>query len=228
MLYASLGGFAVDYVTPDPAPDPTNDYVSTGDGHAIEIKVGYNTVEAILNPGLAHAVGDVLLTSPTAAITYNDNFTRFFWAGAGPGLDAGTGSCTDGWGSTFVVFNAPLKVTGTITIKEPPLSNNPLFNAGQTIRVAFNLTDPSGAAIPNALMRLSVLRLSPSLNTGAVVSTNNANVDNIFKTGSGNLYTFPLDPSAFAPLPPGTTAIYQFTIFGDSAQPFAFNIVVLF
>ncbi len=228
MHYASLGGFAVDYVTPDPAPDSTNDYVSTGDGHAIEIRVGYDTIDIVFDPGLGHATGDVLLTSPAAAITYTNDFTSNFWPAAGPGLDPGTGSSSDGWGSTFVVFNAPLKVTGTITIKQPPLSNNPQFNVGQTIRVAFNLTDPSGAAIPNAIMRLSILRTSPSLNTEAVVSTNNVNVDNIFKTGSGNLYTFPVDSSAFAPRPPGTTAIYQFTIFGDSAVPFAFNVTVLF
>ncbi len=229
-----MGGFCIQYRTPEPAPQPSIDFAAAGpDGPAIKAKVGYfDPLGLFSDPGLARCPDTFPNTVGNAC---NLDVTHDFYPTAGPGTDDGNIGDPTGW-SRYVVFNEPLPlafVDCTIQLKEPALSNNPPFTFGATIRVAFNLTHPDGSTCANAFERLSVLRTNPlPLHPEVVVSKNNSNQDNIFNFSS-NLYTFPLDSSAFQ-VPPGVTlgsktkVTYEFTIFGNGAPPFSFLITVLF
>jgi len=217
-------------------PVPISDIALPSFCSAFTFKAGAFTLDLLNNTGGAHTNG-----TPTQTAPFTECQSQHFWPAAGPGIDAGWDLGGDN--SKHVVFNSALTVNGKITLQQPvlsctttppplPPSCNPMFNFGQNIRVAFELTLPNGSSIPNATERLSILRTminnTPDSTPQRVVSTNNVNVNNFFKTGTGNLYTFPVDSSAFDRLPRGTVAIYQFTIWGDGAPPFSFNVTVDF
>ncbi len=222
MHFSPFGGFAVQYATSSAAaPAPGIQYAaSTPGAHAIEFKAFFSTQDFLLDPGVAHAAGDVLLTSPATPVTYTDDVTHDFWL-----ADQGAGSCTNGW-SEYVVFNEALKQNTAFSLKNPVASCgatttptcNPKFNIGQSVRFAFNLT-PS---VSNAIARLSIAKVEVNpdgtigiLQTISVFSKNSSNVDNFFSIGN-NLYTYDWDSSGAAGAGPG---LYQATIFSDSFAP---------
>jgi VCBS repeat-containing protein len=55
-----------------------------------------------------------------------------------------------------------------------------------------------------------------------VVATPSPATLNFFVPNSSGQYSYNVDSSAFDKLPKGTTATYQFTIWGNGATPFSF------
>ncbi len=227
--YSSLGGFLVEYHADSPIPVAGTDYAASTPGmhDAAKVIIGFDTPAVFQTPGLAYGPEQNLTPCPPFGARtpcYTKDISHDFWAAAGPGVDPGDGGTTDGFGSKFLVFDKPLRITGAaFMLKEPVLSGNPQFKQGQSIRVAFTLTDSAGNAIPNAIARLSILRISPTpFEVQPVLSKNNVNADNLFSSGtSGGLYTYTVDSSF---LSPGTQ---QFTIFSDSFAPRTFNVTVI-
>ena len=94
----------------------------------------------------------------------------------------------------------------------------------------------TGAAITQATERLSILRIQHTTNgtitnefvPQTVVSTNNMSFENFFNANSSGMYSFGADSSVFDPFGRGTSAVYQFTIWGNGAPPFSFDIIAQF
>jgi hypothetical protein len=222
--FSPFGGFAIQYATlSTAAPVAGKQYTASTPGtlDAIQFTVSFSTQDFLSHPGVARAKGyDVLLTAPTTPVTYTDDVTHDFWLADDTG-----GAGTDGW-SEYVVFNEALKQNTAFSLKNPVASCgttttptcNPQFTIGQSVRFAFNLT-PS---VSNAIARLSIAKVHVDpvgtiqiLQTIAVFSKNNSNVDNFFSVGN-NLYTYDWDSSGAAGAGPG---LYQATIFSDSFAP---------
>jgi hypothetical protein len=196
-------------------------------------KAAFFSAESIHDPGGAHSSGT------TSTDAYTDCQSQDFYATAAPGLDSGIS--TRGSNSKHVAFNSDFTFQNTTFVLTSPVSScspagncNPQFNAGQDIAVKFNLSSPSGP-VANATEQLSVLRVQHTTNGVAtnemvpqtVVSRNGATL-NFFIPNSSGHYHYDLDSSAFDPLPSGTTAVYQFNIWGNGFQPFMFNVNVVF
>ncbi len=232
--FSPFGGFAIQYATSSAgAPVAVTQYAASTPGthDAIQFKVSYSTQDFLLDPGVGHASGDTLLTSPTTPVAYTDDVTHDFWF-----ADQTDGGATDGFGSAYVAFNEglnPLNVNAAFSLKNPVASCgttatptcNPQFNLGQSVRFAFNLT-LNGAFVSNAIARLSITKVQVNpdgtiqiLQTIAVSSTNNKNIDNFFSIGN-NLYTYDWDSSVAATSAGGPgPGLYLATMFSDSFSP---------
>src|SRR5262249_41365561 len=118
--FSPFGGVAVQFATLTPAdgrpkPGPDGQFAgTTPDAPAIKFKISYSTEEFLLDPRAAHAAGDMLLTSPSAAITYTDDVTHDFWF-----ADQTAGGASDGTGSEYVAVNEALMQTATADLKSP-------------------------------------------------------------------------------------------------------------
>jgi hypothetical protein len=136
------------------------------------------------------------------------------------------------------VFNANTLFDGVISLNSPvssclSLTNcNPQFNIGQNISVKFTLllrTAPFGA-LTSATEQLSIARIQHTTKgvvtnefvPQTVVATKASSVLNFFTPNSSGQYSYNDDSSAFDKLPKGTTAVYQYTIWGNGAPPFTF------
>jgi len=244
MHYGSQHGFCTQYVEQTcTAPSCATPVPDTNVCSSFTFKIGFFSDDLVDLPGAAHVEvpGEESVPPQTiAANPYNQCVTQDFYTAPGPGLDY----AARGTNSKHVVFNSDLAFNGVITLNSPvsscgiaSLTCNPQFNFGQNISTKFTLTDAvSGAAITQATERLSILRIQHTTNgtitnefvPQTVVSTNNSSFENFFNANSSGMYSFGVDSSAFDPLPKGTSAVYQFTIWGNGAAPFSFNILVQF
>jgi hypothetical protein len=236
--YAQLGGFAVQFVTSDATSGvffPTNCDQSPGnyylgpcppDNLTIQLKSAYSTQDVLANPGGGGAVGDTLLTMPTAPITYTEDLTHDVW-----GADGGTtsGTTTNRYNSSYVEENQALKQNLNVTVQSPVASCgattsptcNPQFNIGQS--VTFKLTfSPAPTLTPVARLSISkvelradgTIQLDQTIN---VFSKNNSQTDNFFGCSTSlNQCNFNWDSSGASGAGPG---LYQATIFSDSFSP---------
>lgn len=230
MHFAPLAGFAIQYVTPDPPPqncleNPSNPDFGPcpPDSSAIQMRSAYSTQDSLLEPGMAHVDGDVLLTAPSTQVTYTKDVTHDFWDS-----DQTDGSDATTW-STYLVDNQTLKQNLTVIIHSPLASCgvtttptcNPQFKIGQAVDFKFTLSPSTSLA---ATARLSIAKVHVAADgtvqinqTIDVFSKNSVDVDNFFNVGSSlNEYTYGWDSSGAAAAGPG---IYQATIFSDSFVP---------
>jgi hypothetical protein len=141
------------------------------------------------------------------------------------------------------MFNSGLAFNGIITLASPTsscgiasLTCNPQFNFGQNIAVKFRLADSAGNAINGATEQLSILRIQHTTKgqttieavPQTVVATKNSSTLNFFTPNTAGQYSYNDDSSAFDPLPKGSSAVFQLTIWGNGAPPFSFDILVQF
>jgi hypothetical protein len=230
MHFAPLGGLAIQYVTPDPPPpncqENPGDYdfgPCPPDDSAIQMRSAFSTQDFLLEPGMAHAPGDVLLDAPSSQVTYTQDLTHDFWdADQTDGLDSST------W-STYLVDNQTLKQNLMVIINSPVASCgatttptcNPQFKIGQAVDLKFTLS-PSTSLAATARLSIALVTLAADgtvqiVQTIDVFSKNNADFDNFFNVNpSLNQYTYDWDSSGAAAAGPG---LYQATIFSDSFEP---------
>jgi hypothetical protein len=219
----TLGGAAI---SDDPLAPVNIDQFCSGSPSPFSFFVTFSSAEFIRDPGGAHVIGS---NSP-----YSDCQSQDFY----PQSATGDPVRMSGSNSQHVVFNASLKFDGAITLNSPisscnSLANcNPQFNVGQNINVKFTLlgrTNPF-AAITGATEQLSIARIRHTTKgkvtdefvPQTVVSTKASSVLNFFVPNGSGQYSYNDDSSAFDKLPKGTTAVYQYTIWGNGAPPFSF------
>jgi hypothetical protein len=230
-----LHGFCTQYVETTPSPDVSVTCPGSAPGSSnFLFKAGFFSAEFIRDPGGAHSSG------AASTDAYTDCQSQDYFGTAGPGLDnaiseRGSNSKHVAFNSDFQFQNTTLVLTSPVSSCLPAGSCNPQFNAGQNIAVKFRLSSPSGP-VTSATEQLSVLRVQHTTNgvttnemvPQTVVSTKGADTLNFFNPNSSGQYSYNLDSSAFAPLSSGTTAIYQFNIWGNGFQPFIFSVTVRF
>ena len=188
--------------------------------------LNFDSAEFIHDPGGAHVIG--------LNAAYTDCQSQDFY----PQQATGDPLRISGDNSQHVGFNSD-EAGGLITLNSPisscdPQANcNPQFNIGQNVNVKFTLVQGSSpfTAITNATEQLSIARTRHTPKGGqpisefvpqTVVSTKASNVLNFFVANSSGQYSYNDDSSAFDKLPKGTTAVYQYTIWGNGAPPFSF------
>jgi len=241
--YGSNHGFCTQYAeqafdaTGNPLTDAQMPNFCSATPNPFTFFLSFLTAEFTSNPGGAHVTTDGV-SIPTAP--YTDCQSQDFYTPTGNGLDP---LRIVGSNSKHVAFNSGLAFNGTITITSPTsscgiasLTCNPQFNQGQNIPVKFRLTDNLGNAINGATEQLSILRIRHTTKNQTtieavpqtVVATKNSSTLNFFTPNSAGQYSYNDDSSAFDPLPRGTTAVYQLTIWGNGAPPFSFDILVAF
>jgi hypothetical protein len=116
-------------------------------------------------------------------------------------------------------FVGTLALPLTITLNEPALSGNPLFNIGQNFTVSITVTDANGHPVNGLTIRLSAARISPTpIALQTVQATNNSTEQNLMSNNSSGKYSIGVDTGLFR----GGTGTYQFTIFGEGFPPFVF------
>jgi hypothetical protein len=170
-------------------------------------------IQGVTNPGLAHASND------TVTGVYTDDYTSDYWVGiADP--RGGTGNT---FGSKFVPFDTPfeagLAFPLRVTLNQPALSGNPVFNLGQNFTVSITVADALGRAVPGLTVRLSALRFTPEpfvLET--VRSTSASTQENLLSDNGNGKYSITVATGLFQ----GGTGTYQFTLFGSGFPPFVF------
>jgi hypothetical protein len=217
LLFPSLGGFVIQFQTNGSVPIAGTQFASTdATGPAIQVIVAFHDpVQGFRNPGLAHAVSCGPLCPP-----FTDDLTRDFWVL----LDQAMGGDADGWGSRYVTFDEPfvssLALPLTVTLNEPALSGNPLFNIGQNFTVSITVTDAHGSPVNGLLLRVSAARITPGpIALQTVQATNSSTHDNVMNNNGNGKYSIGVDTGIFT----GGTGTYQFTIFGQGFSPFVFN-----
>lgn len=237
--YSSQHGFSTQYWEQPTDPTNSNAPISDSDFNNLfcpdpnfHLRAGFFSLDTIDFPGGAHTDTTGNISPFTIANKpYGDCLTTDVWGTVGPGIDTGVQTTRN---SKHVAFTSgSLTENGVISLKQPTLSNNPQFNVGtQNISVKFNLNDAvTGAPITNAIERLSIIRVSTSTGDNTllpqqVVAGNNSGFENFFNSNGSGQYNFNVDTSFFTlDQPVGTTAIYQFTIWGNDAAPFSFKIV---
>jgi hypothetical protein len=215
----SLQGFATEFRTPSPAPGCTSfaqcgvpvaggDFAPSGpDGPGYRLLFFYNDpIQGFANPGMAHASGD--------SSSYLDNFTSDAWVGE-DGVRAGGGDTF----SSFVGFDEPfqpgLALPLSVTLNQPALSGNPLFNTGQNLTVSITVTDANGRRVPGLRIRLSALRFRPTPFVFEFIRSTTGGENVLGDNGNGR-YSLNLQTSFTGP---GT---YQFTLFGSGFPPYVF------
>jgi hypothetical protein len=219
----TLGGVVI---SDDLSQHPNISDFCSGSPNPFTFFVTFSSAEFINDPGGAHVVGP---NTP-----YSDCQSQDFY----PQGTTGDPVRLSGSNSQHVVFNAGHMFDGAITLNSPisscgSLANcNPQFNVGQNINVKFTLLQATApfAAITGATEQLSIARIQHTTKGAVtnefvpqtVVSTKASNVLNFFVPNSSGQYSYNDDSSAFDKLPKGTTAVYQYTIWGNGAPPFTF------
>jgi hypothetical protein len=234
--YGGEHGFCTQYVeqatTPggivisdNPAAPLNITQFCSGSPNPFTFFVTFSSAEFINDPGGAHVIG--------ANAPYSDCQSQDFY----PQQATGDPLRISGSNSQHVVFNADVS-DGAITLNSPisscgSLANcNPQFNIGQNINVKFTLlalAAPFGP-ITSATEQLSIVRIQHTTKgvvtnefvPQTVVATKASSVLNFFVPNSSGQYSYNDDSSAFDKLPKGTTAVYQYTIWGNGAPPFTF------
>jgi len=232
--YGGHHGFCTQYLEEATDPNNGNAVIPESDlpsfcsaaPHPFTFMLNFSAPEFINDPGVSHTL------APNPA--FNECQSQDFYTPVGN---------TDpmravGSNSKHVGLNAGLMFNGALTLNSPissclSLTNcNPQFNVGQNISVKFTLLskDPPFNAITDATEQLSIVRVqhttkgvvTPEFVPQTIVSTKNSAVLNFFNPNSSGQYSFNDDSSAFDKLPRGTTAVYQYTIWGNGAPPFSF------
>jgi hypothetical protein len=198
MRYSAMGGFVVQYLmtsSPNPAPGP------------VRLIYHFDTQEFILAPGVAKVAG----TDPDA--DFNKSVGTDYWE-AGK-LDPPAGERGDTCCSKHVVFNAGQATASQcfFSFDEPLKSQNPLFNGSQTISVSGTARN-GGFKCDGGILRLSIFRAVFPQGQAAtcanlanandavflnVLSSGNAQFDNIMDAAGAGKYKFNLDSSSFEP-----------------------------
>jgi len=235
--YGGQHGFCTQYVeqatTPgglpisdDPsAPININQFCS-GSPNPFTFFVAFSSAEFINDPGGAHVIG--------ANTPYSDCQSQDFY----PQQATGDPLRISGDNSQHVVFNAGPMFDGVITLNSPVssclslTSCNPQFNIGQNINVKFTLLTRTSPFTPlaSATEQLSIVRIQHTTKgvvtnefvPQTVVATKASSVLNFFVPNNSGQYSYNDDSSVFDKLPKGTTAVYQYTIWGNGAPPFTF------
>ncbi len=229
MRLPSLGGFASEFRTRSPSPGCTSyaecgapvagtDFaVSTAAQPAFRLLFFYNDpIQGFRNSGVAHASDD------TAAGVYEDNYSSDVWVGE-DGIRAGGGN---NFGSKYVGFEAPfeagLALPLRVTLNQPALSGNPLFNSGQNFTVSITVVDANGRPAPGLRIRLSALRFRPEPFVFETIrATNGSTTANVLNDNGNGKYSIGVDTGLFV----GGPGTYQFTLFGSGFAPFEFYAV---
>jgi hypothetical protein len=225
--YGGEHGFCMQYVEQS-AVDPNTICTASS---PFTFLVLFDSAEPISNPGGAH-VDSQNVTDPFQECQSQDFYSQ---------LPTGDPVRLSGDNSKHVVFNSDLAFSppGAITLNSPISSCtttngittcNPQFNIGQNINVKFTLLQ-GNSPLTTATEQLSIARTSHTVKGGTLVSefvpqtvvaTKNSATLNFFVPNGSGQYSYNVDSSAFDKLPKGTTATYQFTIWGNGATPFPF------
>ena len=210
--YPSLGGSVIQFRTLDMPVAGTDFAAGTlGEPAFRLILFSANPIQGFTNPGVAHA------SDNSVAGVFIDDYTSDFWVGqADP--RGGTGNT---FGSKYVAFDEPLQSRLaqplTVTLTQPALSGNPLFNFGQNFTVSATVRDANGAAVAGLTVRLSALRFSPTpFVFETVVGTNNPS--NLLSDNGNGRYSIGVDTGLFE----GGPGNYQFTLSGNGFAPYVF------
>jgi hypothetical protein len=223
--YGGQHGFCTQYV--ETSSDNVDNHCAVSQSGQFTFFVTFAAAESIGSPGGAHTLGQNT-TDP-----FNECQSKDFY----DALAAADPVRMSGSNSKHVVFNAN-QSGGTITLNSPisscqsPTNCNPQFNVGQNINVKFTLLQGT-SPITDATEQLSIERVSHTPKGGqpipedppvpqTVISTKASNVLNFFNPNNSGQYSYNDDSSAFDKLPKGTTAVYQYTIWGNGAPPFSF------
>jgi hypothetical protein len=200
MRYSPLRGLIIQYVYLPVSPATSLPELGTDfqDKHAI---YGFFTQELLSTPGLAKT-DDLGLTDQ-----YTESIGHDFWdVGI---LDPGEGEVIPDW-SKRVVFNSGLAAQCAFGgFQEPLNSGNPLFNTGQNIKIAFQL---SGAGCNNGVLHVSIVRLLGNDYEAMEVTSGQQQGNIMDVSGPGN-YHYNLDTNGY---PVGN---YQITIWGNVIAP---------
>ncbi|MBP1634987.1 MAG: hypothetical protein H6Q10_1561 [Acidobacteria bacterium] len=210
--FPSVGGFVTEFRSESPEPVAGTDFATaTATEPAFRFLIFYNDpIQGFRNPGVAHAAAD--------STTYTENQSLDVWV-AEDGVRAGGGT---GW-SKYVGFDEPLQpglaLPLRITLNQPALSGNPLFNLGQNFTVSITVTDDNGQVVPGLSVRLSAMRISPKPFVFETVRpTNGSGLQNILNDNGNGKYSIGVDTGLFQ----GGTGTYQFTLFGNGFPPYVF------
>lgn len=227
--YPSLGGSVIQFRTLSPAPGCTSyaqcgapvagtDFaVSTAADPAFRlILFSSDPLQGFTDPGVAHASDD------SVTGLYTDDYTSDVWVGT----EDPRGGTGNNFGSKFVSFDRPfgstLALPLSVTLNQPALSGNPLFNFGQNFTVSITVRDANGATVPGLRVRLSALRFSPAPFFFETVRSTNGSAQLNFLNDNGNgKYSIGVDTGLFR----GGPGTYQFTLFGSGFAPFQFYAV---
>jgi Strictosidine synthase-like, N-terminal len=224
--YGGQHGFCTQYV--ETSSDNVDNHCAVSQSGQFTFFVTFAAAESIGNPGGAHTLGQN--TTYPSSDPFNECQSKDFYdalAGADPVRMSGSNS-------KHVVFNAN-QSGGSITLNSPisscgSLANcNPQFNIGQNVNVKFTLLQGT-TPITDATEQLSIARVRNTYKgvvtdefvPQTVVSTKASNVLNFFNPNSSGQYSYNDNSSAFDKLPKGTTAVYQYTIWGNGAPPKSF------
>jgi hypothetical protein len=223
--YPSLGGTVIQFRAASPpagcgsyqqcgVPVAGTDFAtSTVAAPAFRILLFYDDpIQGFQDPGVARAADGA-----TTAV-YTEDSTRDVWTGE-DGVKAGSGN---GW-SKYVGFDAPFKANLalplTVTLTQPALSGNPLFNIGQNFAVKVVITDAAGRRVQGLSLRLSALRFSPKpFVFETVQATSGTGRQNTLNDNGNGQYSIGVSTGLFQ----GGSGTYQFTLFGDGFPPFVF------
>jgi hypothetical protein len=227
LRFPSLGGFVVQFHTAPGPPGPTagtNFAATDATGPAVKLVLEFHDpVEGFRHPGLAHASDSTNCPGGSGALpcSYSDDITHDFWVL----LDQADGGDIPCWCSNYVPFDEPfvgtLALPLTVTLNEPALTGNPLFNLGQNFTVSISVTDANGHAVNGLTIRLSAARISPTpIALQTVQATNTSTEQNLMNNNSSGKYSIGVDTGLFT----GGTGTYQFTIFGEGFPPFVFTV----